>query len=195
MWRVTRERSTSRNKGLIRPLPVVWVASLLITGCGSSTGSPHTSTGASKSPAAAAFEYASCMRKHGVSGYPDPQVTTNPNGNVAVAIAGPANASVAPAFRSAQKACSSILLAPSGINGHNGPSKQEFLAFAHCLHTHGILDFPDPNTQGEITGEMIHASGVDLNAASFMTAADGCVGVTHGAITKADIARVVNGPH
>ena len=104
------------------------------------------------------------MRKHGVSGYPDPQVTTNPDGSVAMAIAGPANASAAPAFRSAQKACSGILLAQSSINGHSGPSRQEFLAFAHCLHTHGILDFPDPNTQGQITGQMINASGVDLKA-------------------------------
>ncbi|MGO9908875.1 MAG: hypothetical protein ACLPY3_24655 [Solirubrobacteraceae bacterium] len=195
MWLVTGERSTSRTKGLVRPLAVVWVASLLITACGSSSGSPGTGASASNSPAAAAFEYASCMRKHGVSGYPDPQVTTNPNGSVAVAVAGPANASAAPAFRSAQKACSGLLLAQSSVNGHNGPSKQEFLAFAHCLHTHGILDFPDPNTQGQITGEMINASGVDLKAASFMTAADACVGVTHGAITRADVARVVNGPH
>jgi hypothetical protein len=42
---------------------------------------------------------------------------------------------------------------------------------------------------------MINASGVDLKAASFMTAADACVGVTHGAITRADIARLVNRAH
>ena len=150
---------------------------------------------ASNSPAAAAFKYASCMRKHGVAGYPDPQVTTNPDGSVAMAVAGPANASAAPAFRSAQKACSGILLAQSSSNGPSGPSRQEFLAFAHCLHTHGISDFPDPNTQGQITGQMIDASGVDLKAPSFMTAADACVGVTHGAITRANVARLVNGPH
>ncbi len=70
-----------------------------------------------------------------------------------------------------------------------------FLAFAHCLHTHGIPDFPDPNTQGQISGQMIDAAGVDLKAPSFMTAADGCVGVTHGAITRANIARLVNRAH
>jgi hypothetical protein len=130
------------------------------------------------------------MRKHGVAGYPDPQVTTNPDGSVATAIAGPANASEAPAFRTAQKACSGILLAQS--NGQGGPSRQEFLAFAHCLHTHGVPDFPDPDTQGEITGQMVDASGVDLKAPSFTTAADACVGVTHGAITRAAVARLVN---
>ncbi len=195
MWLPTGERSPSHNKGLIRPLAVVSIASLLMTACGSSSGSPGTSASGSNTPAAAAFKYASCMRKHGVSGYPDPQVTTNPGGSVAMAIAGPANASAAPGFRIAQKACSGILLAQSSTNGPTGPSKQEFLAFAHCLHTHGISDFPDPNPQGEITGQMIDASGVDLKAPSFLTAADACVGVTHGAITRANVGRLVNGPH
>ena len=194
MWLLTGERSTRRNKGLIGPVVVVIsIASLLMTGCGSSSGPPSTT--ASNNPAAAAFKYASCMRNHGVADYPDPQVTTNPNGSVATAIAGPANASAAPAFRSAQKACSGILLAPSSSNGSGGPSRQEFLAFAHCLHTHGIPDFPDPDTQGQITGQMIDSSGVDLKAPSFMTAADACVGVTHGAITRAGVARFVNRAH
>jgi hypothetical protein len=191
MWLVTGERSASRSKGVILPLVVVSLASVLITACGSSSGSPNTSASTSNSPAVAAFKYASCMRKHGVSDYPDPQVTTNPNGSVAVAIAGQSGTGAAPAFQSAQKACNGILLAQS-TDGSAGPSKQEFLAFAHCLHTHGFTDFPDPDTQGEITGQMIHASGVDLKAPSFLTAADACVGVTHGAITRAAVARVIN---
>jgi hypothetical protein len=109
-----------------------------------------------------------------------------------MAIAGPTNASAAPAFRFAQKACSGILPAQSSSNGPTRPSKREFLAFAHCLHTHRISDFPDPNPQGQITGQMTNASGVNLKAPSFMTAADACVGVTHGAITRAGIARLVN---
>jgi hypothetical protein len=187
----TGTRSNRRNTSLERPLAFVSIASLLITACGASSGSPTTSASASNSPAAVAFKYASCMRRHGVSGYPDPQVTTNPDGSVAMAVKGPANGSAAPAFRSAQKACSRILLSQT-TNGAGGPSRQEFLAFAHCLHTHGIPDFPDPNTQGQITGQMINASGVDLKAPSFRTTADACVGVTHGAITRAGIAHLVN---
>jgi hypothetical protein len=193
MWHVTVQRSTSRNESLVRALVLVSIASLVMSACGSSSSSPSTS--APKGPTVAAFKYASCMRAHGVSGYPDPQVTTNPDGSVATAIAGPANAGAAPAFRTAQKACSGILSLPGSSNGTSGPSKQEFLAFAHCLHTHDISDFPDPNIQGRITGQMINASGVDLEAPSFTTAADACVGVTHGAITRADVARLVKGPH
>lgn len=191
MWLLTGESGSSRHQGLIGPLAVVSIASLLMTACGSSSGSPSTAASTPNSPSAAAVQYGSCMRKHGVSGYPDPQVTTNPDGSVAMAVAGPASGSASPAFQSAQKACSGILLAQSGTNGA-GPSRQEFLAFAHCLHTHGITDFPDPDTQGQITGQMIKASGVDLKAPSFRTAADACVGITHGAITRADVARVVN---
>jgi hypothetical protein len=191
---MARHRGTIyyRGNAVVRLL-VVSIASLLMSACGSSSTSPTAA--ASDSPTAAAFKYGSCMRHHGLAGYPDPQVTTNPGGSVAMAIAGPANASAAPAFRSAQKACNGILLAQSNSNGTSGPSRQEFLAFAHCLHTHGIPDFPDPNTQGQITGRMVDASGVDLRAPSFMTAADACVGVTHGAITRAGVARIINRSH
>ncbi len=180
----------SHNKGVTRVLIVVSIACLLISACGSTSSS--SSTTASNSPAAAAFTYASCMRRHGLAGYPDPQVTTNPGGSVAIAIAGQSGPGASPAFQSAQKACNRILLAQISTNGPTGPSKQEFLAFAHCLHTHGISDFPDPNPQGQITGQMIDASGVDLKAPSFTTAADACVGVTHGGITRAGIARLVS---
>ncbi len=176
--------------GLVRPLLVVSTASVLMSACGSSSRPPSTS--ASESPAAAAFKYASCMREHGVAGYPDPQVTTNGGGGVAIAVAGPANASAAPAFRSAQKACSGLLLALQNSSGPGGPSRQVLLAFAHCLHTHGVPDFPDPNTQGQITRQMVAASGVDLKAPSFFTAAKACVGVTHGAMTVAGVARFIN---
>lgn len=176
-----------------RTVIFISIAALPISACGASDGA--SSTTASSSPQVAAVKYASCMRKHGLTGYPDPQVTTNPDGSVATAIAGPASASAAPAFRSAQQACSGLLLAVSSGDGPSGPSRQEFLAFAHCLHTHGITDFPDPNTQGQITGQMIDASGVDFKATSFLTAADDCAGVTHGAITRAGIARFVNRAH
>jgi hypothetical protein len=134
------------------------------------------------------------MHSHGVRNYPVPRETTTPGGAVAVTIAGPATAGAAPAFQAAEKACSRILPPPSS-SGPTGPSKQEFLAFAHCLHIHGIPDFPDPNAQGQITGQMIAASGVNLKAPAFFTAAKACVSVTHGAMTIAGVARFINGSH
>jgi hypothetical protein len=66
------------------------------------------------------------------------------------------------------------------------------LAFASCLRAHGLTTFPDPNPQGQITGEMITAAGIDLHAPGVLTVAKGCIGVTHGAITLAMVERAIN---
>lgn len=79
--------------------------------------------------------------------------------------------------------------------GRHGPSKQVFLAFAQCLRSHGISNFPDPNAQGQLTLEMISAAGVDVKAPSFLTAAKACVGVTRGQIPLAAVERAITGPH
>ncbi len=44
MWLVTVQRSTRCDRGLIRPLVLVSIASLLISACGSSSGSPSAPT-------------------------------------------------------------------------------------------------------------------------------------------------------
>jgi hypothetical protein len=176
---------------------VIISAALVAAACASSPSSPNTSGSTSNNPADAAFRYASCIRDHGVSDFPDPQVKTTPGGGaVAVSQAVPAGAGLSPKFKAARNACKGIMPPPgSGGPGHHGPSKQVFLAFARCLRSRGISDFPDPNAQGQLTLQMISAAGVDLKAPSFLTAAKACVGVTHGAITLADVAQAVNGPH
>jgi hypothetical protein len=137
------------------------------------------------------------MRDHGVSGFPDPQVTTTPGGgSVGVKLAVPASAARSPKFKAAQKACQGILPAPgSGGPDHHGPSKQTFLSFAQCLRGHGISSFPDPNAHGQLSIEMIRAAGVDIKGPAFFATAKGCVGVTHGQITIADVERAINEPH
>jgi hypothetical protein len=177
----------------MRPLAITAVV-LFVAGCGSS---PTTTSGNSGGSAAdAPYKFAACMRDHGVSGFPDPQVTTTPGGGVAVRQMVPASTANSPTFKAAQKACRGILPAPGrGGPGHHGPSKQVFLAFAKCLRNHGISGFPDPDAQGQLTLQMISAAGVDLKAPSFLTAARACVSVTHGAITLAAVAHAINGPH
>jgi hypothetical protein len=169
---------------------------LLAAACGSSPA-PSTTNQASKNPAAAAYEFAACMRKHGVSNFPDPTVSTG-SGSSKIAQAVPEGAGASPRFKSAQKACQGILPAAQG----NGPTpaqqeahKRVILAFASCLRTHGISKFPDPNGQGQLTLSMINAAGVDLHAPGFLTAARACVSVTHGMITLGQVAQAINGPH
>jgi hypothetical protein len=165
----------------------------LATGCG---GSPApTNSQSSKSPAQQAFAYARCIRAHGVPAFPDPQVTTTP-GSVGIRQAVPAGAGLSPAFAAAQKACASIMPAPGkGGSGDERHHKQVLLAFAHCLRTHGINGFPDPNAGGQLTQEMISAAGVDIHTRGFFNAAKACVGVTHGAITMAQVATAISSHH
>lgn len=168
----------------------------LATGCGSSAP-PATTTQSSHSPAQAAFAFARCMHEHGVSNFPDPQVTTTPGGgSVSIRQVMPASVAASPAFKSAQKACAALQPGPGrGPESRQGPHKQTLLAFARCLRANGVSGFPDPTAQGQLTLTMIQSAGVDLHARSFITAASRCVGVTHGAITMAQVAAAVNGRH
>jgi hypothetical protein len=58
-----------------------------------------------------ALKFAACMRSHGVSNFPDPQVSSAPGGGVGVRIGGPGSGldPNSPAFKSAQQACGSII--------------------------------------------------------------------------------------
>ena len=165
----------------------------LLAACGSS-GPTGTTTGTSspESPVQAAFKYAQCMRSHGVTGFPDPHVTTT-QGSGEISQALPASAAAAPKFKSASKACAGIEPGPGAKGpGSHGPNKQDLLAFAQCLRAHGISGFPDPNVQGRLNLQAISAAGVDYHSHTFEVAADSCVSVTHGAITAALVAQLVN---
>lgn len=190
---------------LTHPLCVAAAAAavaLLAVGCGGT--SPQTSSTAAqapKDPGAAAHQYATCMRNHGVTNFPDPVVHESTSGGstqVAVGIRVTPAITGSPAFKSASKACGHILPGAGG----NGPSPaqqrakaQALLAFARCLRSHGENGFPDPNAQGQLSLQQIQAAGIDIHAPGFLTAAKACVGVTHGMITGAQVVQAINGPH
>lgn len=167
----------------------------LATGCGGSPAPTQGQSQSSKNPAQQAFAYARCIRAHGVPTFPDPQVSTTA-GSVGIRQGVPASAGLSPAFKSAQKACARIMPQPKNSRSDgNGPSKQVLLAFARCLRTHGANGFPDPNSNGQLTTEMISAAGVNIHTPSFLNAAKSCVGVTHGAITVAQVEALINRQH
>ena len=115
---------------------------------GSACGLPR-SPAAKASPTAdpykQALAFSQCMRAHGVPDFPDPQ---QGNGGVTTQVIGNGQ-SLDPAsvqFQTAQNACKKYL--PTNVGGGNGPSaadRQALLAFAACMRTHGVPDFPDPN--------------------------------------------------
>jgi len=131
------------------------------------------------------------MRSHGVSGFPDP--TTRAFKFALTPSSGNARS---PAFRSGLTACRHLL--PDGGPQIESPARRQAriaaeLAFARCLRGHGFPSFPDPNSSGELTPGMATQAGINLHQPAALQAADACVGVTHGFLTRADIARAVNG--
>jgi hypothetical protein len=168
----------------------------LAAGCGSkgpSTTTGQSAQGGSNPDVTAAYAYARCMRNHGVTSFPDPEVHISGNhGSVAFAV-NPSETG-APHFETAQRACQRILPTPSNSSpGEQQAHKQNLLAFARCLRSNGIHDFPDPDTQGQLRLTTVIAAGVDIHSHEFLNAAKACVGVTHGEITMQQIQAGING--
>src|SRR5262245_27861775 len=89
-------------------------------------------------------QFSSCMRKHGVQNFPDP----NSQGAIQLSSGMGINPN-SPTFRSARSACQKLL--PNG--GQPTPQQQaqrqqQMLAFSKCMRAHGIEDFPDPSNDG-----------------------------------------------
>jgi hypothetical protein len=132
------------------------------------------------------------MRSHGVP-FPDP--TTSPH-SFKNAFAPDSALAQSPRFQSADKSCRHLLPTNSAPNQSAPRSPAQIaaeLAFARCLRSHGFPSFPDPTSSGELTHEMLASAGVNLHQPAVLQAADACVGVTHGVITKVVVARFVAG--
>src|SRR5438067_5305919 len=89
-------------------------------------------------------KFSACMRKHGVTNFPDP----SSQGVISIH-SGMGIDPQSPAFQSARSACAKLL--PNG--GQPTPAQiaqrqQQMLAFAKCMRAHGIKDFPDPSSGG-----------------------------------------------
>lgn len=174
---------------------------VLVAGCGGA-GKPSSSgsSAAGIPPASivsAAYKYSRCMRQHGVSSFPDPQVVNSAGQHglsihITPAIVG------SPQFAVARTACKGIM--PGAGNSNAGPSPQQVAAhlkglvsFADCMRQHGVSSFPDPTAQGQFTLQMINAAGINLHAPAVRTAARGCVPASDGQIPAASVNQALNG--
>ncbi len=170
-------------------------AATVIAACGSN--SPSSSGTASSGGASTQADgpqglqqmvrFADCMRSHGLPNLPspaDPHAFKN------------AFDTQSPAFQSAYTVCHS--LQPGGGPPASSAAQQQahtvaLLAFARCLRSHGFPRFPDPTSSGQVTHQMLANVGINLHQPAVLQAADTCVSVTHGALTKTDVARFVAG--
>jgi hypothetical protein len=113
------------------------------TGSGASSGSP--SNGANRQATTKqekAVKFAQCMRKNGVSQFPDPGAS---GGFTIDQVANGSSLDTStPAFTQALSACKR--LEPAGFTGGTRSSAQQSAAlrFAQCIRDNGVKDFPDP---------------------------------------------------
>ncbi|MGH2873180.1 MAG: hypothetical protein ACRDL5_12055 [Solirubrobacteraceae bacterium] len=163
---------------------------LAAAGCGGSSSDASTGSISSRSgkAGAAAYEFADCMRAHGVSSFPDPRISSG-DGHTAVAISVTPALVDSPAFKGASKACRHLLPAPS-------PQQQQaqiqarragLVSFSDCMRSHGFSRFPDPTSQGQLSAEMVAAAGIDLQAPATRSAGLACVPASHGQLTRAAV--------
>jgi hypothetical protein len=114
---------------------------VVIAACGSSDPSqPGSGRGTEGALFAAALNYASCMRSHGVPNYPDPKARGH-----SVELGGSGIDPQSPAFQSARQSCQHLLV--GGGPGSAHPSAQDqaqMLHLSQCMRQHGLTGFPDP---------------------------------------------------
>ncbi|HEY5430820.1 MAG TPA: hypothetical protein VIK04_17015 [Solirubrobacteraceae bacterium] len=164
-------------------------ASTVIAACGtnSSNSGRHVTAAQIRQAEQDAVGFADCMRSHGVPNFPDSPYEQKQMLS--------ASSAQAPAIQSAVPACSHLL--PHGGQSqspaHSHVQITAMLAFARCLRSHGFADFPDPTRSGALTHQMLATAGINLQQPALVPAADACVGVTHGVITKTAVARFVAG--
>jgi hypothetical protein len=125
-------------------------AALALAACGSSTS--HHGNSTPYGPASSPVAMSKCMRANGLTNFPDP--SAGPSGSVGFAgiATSPGEASLTvdgitfagPALKTAEKACR-VFLPPSGpLPKPSASQLRVALAFARCMRSHGVPNFPDP---------------------------------------------------
>jgi hypothetical protein len=141
---------------------------LLVAACGGSPGgAPAASTAAHND----AVAYAACMRSNGVPNWPDPNSSgVFDKSKLTSQQLGASGARV----QAAQSACRHLL-----PNGGNGPSpaqvqqiRAQGLRFSGCVRSHGVPNFPDPDSSGRIPDPA--SFGIDQGSPKFRAANQAC---------------------
>jgi hypothetical protein len=163
------------HRGIVRSSRL-WAAAAValgvtVAGCsGGSTVPTVGSAGGSASTGASlladAVAYSQCIRRHGVSNFPDPVQT--PDGGYGYRTTGiDPNSAV---FQGALQACRA-LPSPWNSTAQLSPAQQQaWLNWAKCIRVHGLPNFPDPT----FSGSEVHESGAASNSPQLQSAMDAC---------------------
>jgi hypothetical protein len=154
---------TASTRRRAAPIVVLLVLAALPTACGrtpaapgvASVGSRSTSTSQpvvaapvtsvpSAAQTAASTEFAACLRKEGLTRFPDPPYSAGELNNLGY------TKQVVQEYENG--ACHKYALAGGWIPtaAENQQHMEQMLAMAKCMRAHGIVGFPDPSSQGGV---------------------------------------------
>lgn len=152
-----RQRHAGRGRGRADGMSRRWRAGVaaamlmgavtLVAACGggsggsSASGSGSGSSGSSQNNPA---KFAQCMRSQGVPSFPDP--TSNGQFALRVTKGGSLDPNSA-TFQSAVQACRKYD-SGFGSSGNGSGAGGNQLQFANCMRSHGVSNFPDPQSNG-----------------------------------------------
>lgn len=164
------------RRPLVPTFVIATTAAVLAAGCGGGSSPPTSSSrpaADTTNVAESAMAFAACVRSHGLSSYPDPQVSESGT-RVQITISPGGLDPASPAFKSATRACGHLM--PGGgsrSRSISGQEQAEDLRFASCMRTHGVPNFPDPDRDGAFT----LPSGDNQQAPQFERATTACTNV------------------
>jgi len=186
-----------RRPPLLGSVVAIAAFSLLAAGCGGGSPSSHVaqlSTTATHSNAAVATSVASgqgnrlqqllafsrCMRSKGVQEFPDP-TSSGVIPKVSLQQIGVSASQIA----AAQTACRHLL--PSGpaspAQARLAQAWNNSAAFAHCMRSHGISNWPDPTPDAVHSGQPtfnLQSAGIDPNSPLLTSKIHACEPLLHG---------------
>jgi hypothetical protein len=162
-----RRRARLRRAGV--SAAALGCLALLVAAC-SSPGAGAAPGGGSAKHSALAFSR--CMRAHGITAFPDP----NTQGGLELnAGSGTGLDPKSPQFKAAWKACRPLM--PSGAPlspAQQAEARAQALKYSRCMRGHGISDFPDPNSQGNLQVQANAGSDLDPHNPRFQAANRAC---------------------
>jgi hypothetical protein len=149
------------------------VLALLAAGCGGSSGprvasvatTPTRASATATTPAGKLAAYYRCMAAHGFPNYRMPAVPKGSTPGAARIKLTPAQARTirSPGFQAADRTCGPLI---PGYGSALTPAREaaaraQALKFSQCARSHGMADFPDPDSTGAIN---LSAAGIESPA-------------------------------
>ena len=137
----------SRSRARLRRMSVLAVTAGIVLLAAACAGHPSTGTGGTSSAGGSAIQnvrlaVAQCMRSHGVSAFPDPSASGF--GHISAGSLGVSNT----VYQAALDACRHLVPNSYASSGTSQQVLSQVLTFSKCMRSHGVPNFPDPDSTG-----------------------------------------------